>query len=184
MIRRVATFNKSLTRSAFPTRALSTGILRSGLGRNALPSLLTITKGKVGNYRLCRTRKYSVLTTDGKEIDAEIDNIDIDKYHDISTNYMESLFDELEELSENHIQLEVDYSDGVLNMELPPSGNYCINKQPPNKQIWLSSPVSGPNRYDLVKGEWVSLRDGSKLTNIIEEEVSNAIGQPFKLKLC
>lgn len=25
-----------------------------------------------------------------------------------------------------------------------------LNKQPPNKQIWLSSPVSGPKRYDYV----------------------------------
>lgn len=39
---------------------------------------------------------------------------------------------------------------GVLEVSLPPSGTYVINKQPPNKQIWLSSPVSGPKRYDFV----------------------------------
>ena len=32
---------------------------------------------------------------------------------------------------------------GVLTLKLPSSkGTYVINKQPPNKQIWLSSPTS------------------------------------------
>ena len=26
-----------------------------------------------------------------------------------------------------------------------------LNKQPPNRQIWLSSPVSGPKRFDWVE---------------------------------
>lgn len=55
-----------------------------------------------------------------------------------------------------------------------------LNKQPPNRQIWLSSPVSGPKRYDWVakregggeaEGEWVYLRDGSTLSGLLEEEV-------------
>lgn len=39
---------------------------------------------------------------------------------------------------------------GVLTIVFPPRGTYVLNKQPPNKQIWLSSPVSGPKRYDYV----------------------------------
>ena len=57
-----------------------------------------------------------------------------------------------------------------------------LNKQPPNKQIWLSSPISGPKRYDYVaagaaegkgegQGEWVYLRDGSTLTGLLREEL-------------
>ena len=33
---------------------------------------------------------------------------------------------------------------GVLTLNLGPHGTYVVNKQPPNKQIWLSSPL----RYD------------------------------------
>jgi len=71
-----------------------------------------------------------------------------------------------------------------LTLVFPPIGTYVINKQPPNKQIWLSSPVSGPKRYDWVvlgesqnekedggKAEWVYLRDGSTLSNLLEKEV-------------
>ena len=72
---------------------------------------------------------------------------------------------------------------GVLSITLPPSGTYIINKQPPNKQIWLSSPISGPKRYDWVlvgegmeekegggEGSWVYLRDGSSLTDLLRKE--------------
>lgn len=31
---------------------------------------------------------------------------------------------------------------GVLTLKLGDKGTYVINKQPPNKQIWLSSPIS------------------------------------------
>ena len=70
---------------------------------------------------------------------------------------------------------------GVLTLIFPPHGTYVLNKQPPNKQIWLSSPVSGPKRYDWVvragdvgvegRGRWVYLRDGSTLSGLLEEEV-------------
>lgn len=80
-------------------------------------------------------------------------------------------------------------------------GEYVINKQPPNKQIWLSSPVSGPKRYDWVVvsqssqdsmnakqdtegstgvlgddgtlggGRWIYLRDGSSLTELLKDEL-------------
>ncbi len=59
-----------------------------------------------------------------------------------------------------------------------------INKQPPNKQIWLSSPKTGPKRYDYViigdgqdqkqdtaVGDWVYLRDGSTLNDLLAEEI-------------
>jgi frataxin len=73
---------------------------------------------------------------------------------------------------------------GVLTLKFPPAGTYVINKQPPNKQIWLSSPISGPKRYDYVvvsegqdakedtgAGIWVYLRDGSTLAGLLETEL-------------
>lgn len=63
-----------------------------------------------------------------------------------------------------------------------------INKQPPNKQIWLASPTSGPKRYDWVvdgegmtekegggSGDWVYLRDGSSLTELLRKELGIAV---------
>lgn len=63
-------------------------------------------------------------------------------------------------------------------------GVYVINKQPPNKQVWLSSPLTGPKRYDWVVvsedqnskqdtavGAWIYLRDGSSLTELLRKEI-------------
>ena len=72
-----------------------------------------------------------------------------------------------------------------MNITLPSKGTYVLNKQPPNKQIWLSSPESGPKRYDWVihgesmehkaggeaVGDWVYLRDGSSLADLLRVEV-------------
>jgi frataxin len=76
-----------------------------------------------------------------------------------------------------------------------PHGDYVINKQPPNKQIWLSSPISGPKRYDWVvlqegqdskqdtaTGAWVYLRDGTSLSEVLKEETDvdlDDIGDAF-----
>ena len=42
---------------------------------------------------------------------------------------------------------------GVLTLNLPPHGTYVINKQPPNQQIWISSPLSGPGRFGFVPAD-------------------------------
>jgi frataxin len=77
---------------------------------------------------------------------------------------------------------------GVLNISVPAIGTFVLNKQPPNKQIWLSSPISGPKRYDWIvegdymhekqdsrpfaSGQWIYLRDGSNLTELLNSELS------------
>lgn len=120
--------------------------------------------------------RYYSISTEGKPIPQEIESLTLNKYHKISGDYLESVFVHLEKLSEEIEDIEIDYDDGILNLEIP-AGLYVINKQPPNKQIWLSSPISGPNRFDLVDSEWVSLRDGTKLTETLEKEIGGNIGQ-------
>jgi len=87
----------------------------------------------------------------------------MDEYHRISDNTMDGLLDQLEvivdELGDADGSYEVEYhvcrfctihsllcslslhkQSGVLTLKLGEHGIYVINKQPPNKQIWLSSP--------------------------------------------
>jgi frataxin len=79
--------------------------------------------------------------------------------------------------------------DGVLSIDMGSKGTYVLNKQPPNKQIWLSSPFSGPKRYDWVllgesmhqkegggTGHWVYLRDGSSLEGLLKKEIGVEMG--------
>ncbi|QSZ31802.1 hypothetical protein DSL72_001371 [Monilinia vaccinii-corymbosi] len=106
------------------------------------------------------------------------------QYNELSEEYMNTIVEKLEELQEERHDVDVEYSAGVLTLKFPPIGTYVINKQPPNKQIWLSSPTSGPKRYDFVitsegqdskegtgSGEWIYLRDGSSLNELLLNEV-------------
>ena len=46
----------------------------------------------------------------------------------------------------HHDSRDTRFQNGVLTVKLGEAGTYVINKQAPNQQIWLSSPVSGPKR--------------------------------------
>ena len=105
-------------------------------------------------------------------------SISIEEFHRLSDAFIDTLVLKLEALQEEREEVDVEYSAGVLNLLFPPVGTYVLNKQPPNKQIWLSSPVSGPKRYDWVEatsskkgGKWVYLRDGSTLDRLLVEEI-------------
>ncbi|KAL9020897.1 MAG: hypothetical protein Q9185_001860 [Variospora sp. 1 TL-2023] len=91
--------------------------------------------------------------------------LDIDRYHRLADTYIDALVAKLEEIQEERDEVDCEYSAGVLTLTFPPAGTYVLNKQPPNKQIWLSSPISGPKRYDYVvvgtPGSAVSKDNGS-----------------------
>ena len=46
----------------------------------------------------------------------------------------------------------------MLTVNLGEHGTYVINRQPANRQIWLSSPSSGPRRYNYSGDIWVDDR--------------------------
>ena len=53
---------------------------------------------------------------------------------------------------------------------------FVINKQTPNRQIWLSSPNSGPKRYSYIDKKWVYPNDGSHIYSLLEEEFGKILG--------
>lgn len=101
-------------------------------------------------------------------------------FHYIADETLESLQEQLEELLEDEGVEESDVTcdSGVLQVDLPDEMTYVINKQAPNKQIWLSSPVSGPFRYDwrAEEGAWVYSRDGHTIHDKLSEELSDLLG--------
>ncbi|XP_045551275.1 frataxin, mitochondrial isoform X1 [Salmo salar] len=79
-------------------------------------------------------------------------------------------FDVLFSVSTHHV---VFFSSGVLTVKVGGDhGTYVINKQTPNKQIWLSSPTSGPKRYDWTGERWVYYHDGMGLHQLLSREFS------------
>ncbi|OQV20464.1 putative Frataxin, mitochondrial [Hypsibius exemplaris] len=109
------------------------------------------------------------------------------RYHEIADETLESLtttFEELVDTGKCHSEFDVMYSSGVLTLRLTPTCTYVINKQTPNRQIWFSSPHSGPKRYDFVGNSWVYLHDNSNLHDLLSEEVSQELGVPVDFRHC
>lgn len=72
--------------------------------------------------------------------------------------------------------------DGVLTVNLGQAhGTYVINRQSPNKQIWLSSPTSGPKRFDFVPssgtggGKWIYKHSGESLHELLQLEIGKIL---------
>ncbi|KAG4259377.1 hypothetical protein LB506_004131 [Fusarium annulatum] len=122
---------------------------------------------------------------------AVVADITEQQYHDLADEYLDNVVGKFEELQDQREDIDVDFSAGVLSISWPDKGTYIINKQPPNKQIWLSSPISGPKRYDwclfgegqnekegTAVGDWIYVRDGSSLNQVFSEELGVDIDVP------
>lgn len=130
---------------------------------------------------------------------SEAADISSEEYQKISDAYIDELVKTLDAMAEDpESGLEVEYTQGVLTLGTK-YGDYVLNKQPPNKQIWISSPISGPKRYDWVLaggdhqhlkegtaldaggdmhgGQWVYLRDGSTLSDLLKKELKIEMGE-------
>ena len=117
----------------------------------------------------------------------------LETIQDIVEEYFEEHYDSSRSENEEDIP-EVNYASGVLTMYIPSHGTWVINKQTPNEQIWWSSPISGPRRYeyDETKERWVysrivdestsdvsdvSYEEGDTLEGILSKEFEDLLGK-------
>ena len=130
-------------------------------------------------------------------------NLDVAAYHRLSEITLESLQEVYEECADDEptLSIEVDYAvwanahahgvqnhrinplplvaqDGVLNVAVGERGHFVLNKQAPNLQLWLSSPISGPLRYDFSTDAkaWVNSRDGHELLPLLADDFEQLTG--------
>ena len=106
------------------------------------------------------------------------------KYNEDADKTIEYLSDVCDKLADK-LPLyfkEVNADNNVLEIETT-MGKYVINKQAPNKQLWLSSPISGPHHYSMPEfslkrpwKHWHSGRDGHNLIEMLEMEFSKGSG--------
>ncbi|XP_058443723.1 frataxin homolog, mitochondrial [Malaya genurostris] len=112
--------------------------------------------------------------------------VDSITFEAVCSDTLESLCDYLEQLVEeaNYLKnADITYGDGVLTVNFgEPHGTYVINRQSPNRQIWLSSPISGPKRYDFIpdkstinEGYWVYKHDGVSLHELLQKEIEKIV---------
>nr|CAD7424867.1 unnamed protein product [Timema monikensis] len=118
----------------------------------------------------------------------EIIPLDPLSFDHICDDTLVSLCDYFEELIEDCSHLvssDVTYGDGVLTVQFGhPYGTYVINRQTPNQQIWLSSPTSGPKRYDFINNQWIYRHDGVSLHELLTKEISKIVKDEVDFSQC
>ncbi|XP_065596684.1 frataxin, mitochondrial [Cyrtonyx montezumae] len=109
----------------------------------------------------------------------DISFLDETTYEKLAEETLDSLADFFEDLTDKPFTPEdydVSLGSGVLTVKLGGDlGTYVINKQTPNRQIWLSSPTSGPKRYDWTGRNWVYSHDRVSLHELLSKELSAAL---------
>ncbi|KAJ6433354.1 hypothetical protein OIU84_017114 [Salix udensis] len=108
-----------------------------------------------------------------------------DEFHSLADSTIHDLQEKLEEYGDA-VQIDgfdIDYGNEVLTLKLGDLGTYVLNKQSPNRQLWLSSPVSGPSRFDWDRNAqaWVYRRTKANLLKVLESEMGQLFGEPIKL---
>jgi frataxin len=98
----------------------------------------TSTLLRLGSQPIHQFRQCSSFT---------LTEIEFDKRAESTLHALTDFFDLLPDRLSTHADFDVSYSMGVLTLHVSPKvGTYVINKQTPNRQIWLSSPLTGPKR--------------------------------------
>jgi frataxin len=85
-------------------------------------------------------------------------------------------------------ELDAELVGGILTLELEDGGIYQINKHSPNREIWLSSPVSGAWHFawhategSESEGVWRSTRGAERLEDLLGRELSESLGEVIAL---
>eukprot|EP00590_Aulacoseira_subarctica_P011657 CAMPEP_0172425674 /NCGR_PEP_ID=MMETSP1064-20121228/33422_1 /TAXON_ID=202472 /ORGANISM="Aulacoseira subarctica , Strain CCAP 1002/5" /LENGTH=141 /DNA_ID=CAMNT_0013168759 /DNA_START=191 /DNA_END=616 /DNA_ORIENTATION=+ len=98
------------------------------------------------------------------------------EFHQVADHFLEDIENAIEELFLEEDEVETSLSSGVLTITLGNHGTWVINKQTPNQQIWWSSPLSGPKRFEFWTnnnhyGVWAyTRRDGGSEGNADGDE--------------
>lgn len=124
-----------------------------------------------------RRANHINTTTAGASVPADVAALTDAEYNTHATHALDTINDELDAFFERQriFEADVDEEAGVMEINVS-EGTYVINKQPPTKQIWLSSPISGPRRFDFHNGKWVSLRDNIHLRQLLKDEINGLYG--------
>lgn len=140
---------------------------------------ISLGYSQLSNISKSKERNYFNFMISRSLFDFNSDHVG--NFHEVADNALSELQDLLSKVEEESLLLkgediDISSSNGVLKLELGSIGVWVINKQTPNRQIWWSSPFSGPRRYEFVE------IDKSFVPSMEEETVSEQLNNLHKLE--
>lgn len=111
-------------------------------------------------------------------------SLDESGFERIAGETLDSLFDALEAALDAAMgsRADVELEQGILSVDVDGGGHWVINKHAVNRQLWLSSPVSGAAHFNWDgSGAWVGSRGEGSLRSRLQDELSAAAGSAIDL---
>ncbi|KCZ77122.1 iron donor protein CyaY [Anncaliia algerae PRA109] len=85
----------------------------------------------------------------------------------------ETLIKLYEKLFKSPFTSDIDLNNNVLTWKVANIGDYVFNKQSPTKQLWISSPISGPIKFDFVDCKFYNKKSDLFFKKYIRNEISS-----------
>lgn len=101
---------------------------------------------------------------------------EMDNFNIIADKFLESIAYRLES-EDIEGKIEIEYFNGNISIKTK-FGHYMINKNESKKEIWLSSPISGPKHFSYKNFRWVNYLN-EDLEDLLNLEFSNT-----KFRVC
>ena len=91
------------------------------------------------------------------------------KFASLAENTLSKIVDIIEEQDTAGL-IDIDYNLDIITL-VNERGTFILNKHAAAKEIWLSSPISGPHHFRYDQGSWHS-KYNANLFNILSEELN------------
>ena len=116
-------------------------------------------------------------------LSASASTSDLRHYQENLRATLDGICDVLDEVGEDCSLIDdVSPTEGVLEVSLTDGSTFVLNKQEPRLQLWLSSPVSGPSQFTMLRTEagnveWRDLDNGNELHSLLSAEFSSLLSR-------
>ncbi|KAL4472712.1 hypothetical protein ABPG74_018661 [Tetrahymena malaccensis] len=136
----------------------------------AINYIFNQTLGRQNHVRVIRLSAPKAIYNFSNKEDI-LNGLNEKDYQRYCSQFMNELGDVLEESPSQRIS-DVQISDGVIKVTTQGEKTFVINRQVPNRQIWYSSPVSGPQRFnwDLQEAKWKNQKN-EELSKLLFKEI-------------
>ena len=106
-------------------------------------------------------------------------NNNLSFFINLVSNSLEKIFNSIDKNNYPFIN-NIELNDNILTIDLKDDKTYILNINKINKQLWLSSPFSGPKRfeYDTKTNQWLDINNYKiNLYKILNNEFNNLLKQ-------
>ena len=129
--------------------------------------------------RSCLTRPVRLVRPAARRYCAPAE-VSRETFHRAADHTLQGITEVMEDYADDNatLEMDVDLAGDVLNVALGARGHFVLNKQSPNQQIWMSSPVCGPQRYDFRADtlSWHCRRENKDLLTMLADDFEALTG--------